>query len=43
MKIRKPNRLKEYDYSTAGWYYVKSGHKPQKSFWQNSKQENGVK
>ena len=22
MKIRKPNRLKHYDYSTAGWYYV---------------------
>lgn len=22
MKQRKPNRLKYYDYSTAGWYYV---------------------
>jgi len=22
MKIRKPNRLREYDYSTSGWYYV---------------------
>lgn len=22
MKIRKPNRLKYYDYSNAGWYYV---------------------
>ncbi len=22
MKTRKPNRLREYDYSLAGWYYV---------------------
>ena len=22
MKIRKPNRLKNYDYSNSGWYYI---------------------
>jgi len=33
MRERKPNRLKYYDYSNAGWYYVTICTKDHKNYF----------